>query len=49
MPLQKFTILIVVLVMITGLTVYVALDSELFSSDTESVVTEEMSNTINKK
>lgn len=50
MALQKFVVLIVVLMMITGLTVYVALDSEFFSSDTESVITQEQqTNTIKNK
>lgn len=50
MALQKFVVLIVVLMMITGLTVYVALDSEIFESDPEPITSQNiMSNTINNK
>lgn len=49
MALQKFVVLIVVLMMITGVTVYVALDSEIFAPEQENVVTQEVSNTINNK
>lgn len=46
MALQKFVVLIVVLMMIAGLTVYVALDSEVFEKDPEPITTQ---NTINNK
>lgn len=49
MALQKFVVLIVVLMMIAGVTVYVALDSEIFAPDTEIVTNEDTSNTINNK
>lgn len=48
MYLQKFVVLIVVLMMLGGLTIYVALDSELFSHETETITVNETSNTINK-
>lgn len=47
MALHKFVVLIVVLMMIAGLTVYVALDSDIFAPDTEVVTTQDASNTIN--
>lgn len=47
MALQKFVVLIVVLMMIAGVTVYVALESDLFVHDTEAINTENVSNTIN--
>lgn len=49
MALQKFVVLIVALMMIAGVCVYTALDSELFTKDTESVTNENASNTINNK
>ncbi len=49
MALQKYVVLIVVLIMLAGLTVYVALDSEIFESEPESVVIQNETNTINNK
>ncbi len=49
MAFQKFVVLIVVLVMLAGVTVYVALDSELFAPNTEVVTNQDESNTINNK
>ncbi len=49
MALQKYVVLIVVLIMLAGLTVYVALDSEIFESEPQTVITQEQTNTINNK
>lgn len=49
MALQKFVVLIVALMMIAGLSMYVALDSDLFVHDTEVINTENVSNTVNNK
>lgn len=49
MALQKYVVLIVVLIMLAGLTVYVALDSEIFESEPETVTTQDVTNTINNK
>ncbi len=48
MKLQKFVVLIVVLVMLAGLTVYVALDSDIFVKEDIKVINDN-SNTINNK
>lgn len=47
MALQKFVVLIVVLMMLLGLTVYVALDSDLFVHESDVVTVNETSNTVN--
>lgn len=47
MALQKFVVLIVVLIMIMGVTVYVALDSDLFVHKSDVVTVNESSNTVN--
>lgn len=47
MALQKFVVLIVVLMMLGGLTVYVALDSDIFVQEKSVETVNETSNTIN--
>lgn len=48
MALQKFVVLIVVLIMILGVTVYTVLDSDLFVHESDVVtVDEKVSNTVN--
>lgn len=50
MSLQRYVVLIVVLMMLTGLTIYVALDSEIFEPDPEPITSQNIiSNTINNK
>lgn len=48
MKLQKFVVLIVVLVMLAGLSVYVVLDSDIFVKEEVKVINDD-SNTINNK
>lgn len=47
LALQKFVVLIVVLMMITGVTVYVALDSELFVQPEQVQTIDQNTNTVN--
>lgn len=47
MALQKFVVLIVVLMMITGVTVYTVLDSDIFLSNEEITISNETTNTTN--
>lgn len=49
MKLQKFVVLIVVLMMLAGLTVYIALDSEMFEKDEQVQTVNEVSNSVNNK